>query len=95
MKRWYYVCSERNCMKKFSKDYADDLPHISQNKQPHKLKTPKDKYNLIISSIFLTNLYCMNCSHKQAHRVYYNVGNPEPYNIEFVRNNQEISDIFE
>jgi hypothetical protein len=73
---WYYECSE--CMKKFSKDY--DTPHVHK-----KMKTPKDKYNVILTSIFSTNLYCMGCAHNHAHRVYYNLGNPQPYNVEFLR----------
>lgn len=75
--KWYHICSESDCMKKFAKDY--DMPKL------HKLKTPKDKYNLILVSLFSTNLYCMTCAHKQAHRVYYNIGIPEPYNIDFLR----------
>jgi hypothetical protein len=74
--KWYHECSD--CMKKFAKDY--DMPSLHR-----KQKTPKDKYNLILTSIFLTNLFCMTCSHKHAHRVYYNIGNPEPYNLEFLR----------
>jgi len=76
--KWYYECTEVDCMKKFAKDYETPKLHS-------KLKTPNDKYNLILSSIFSTNLYCMTCAHKQAHRVYYNIGTAEPYNIEFMR----------
>ena len=39
------------------------------------MKKPKDKYNLILSSIFSTNLFCMTCSHDDDHRVYYKLGN--------------------
>lgn len=75
--KWYHECSE--CMKKFARDY-DDMPVIHR-----KIKTPKDAYNRILFSIFSTNLYCMTCAHKHAHRVYYKIGNPEPYNVEFLR----------
>jgi hypothetical protein len=81
-KIWYHVCSEVDCMKKFAKDY--DSIHMTHDKEKT-LLTPKDKYNSILLSLFSTNLYCMTCSHKHAHRVYYNVGNPEPYNIDFLR----------
>lgn len=74
--KWYYECTE--CRKKFARDY--DMPELHR-----KIKTPKDVYNRILYSIFSTNLYCMTCAHDQAHRVYYNVGNPKPYNLEFLR----------
>lgn len=76
--KWYYECTEPDCMKKFARDY--DMPHLHS-----KIKIPRDKYNLILSAVFSTNLYCMTCAHKHAHRVYYNIGNPEPYNLDFVR----------
>lgn len=74
--KWYYECND--CTKKFAKDY--DMPSFNKN-----MEKPKDKYNLILSSIFSTNLFCMTCSHDHAHRVYYKIGNPEPYNLEFIR----------
>ena len=79
MSKWYYVCSEPTCMKKFAKDYDDSLFLLNET------KTPNDKYNLILGSLFSTHLYCMTCSHNHAHRVYYNIGNPQPYNVNFMR----------
>lgn len=85
LKRWYYVCSEPNCMKKFSKDQDIHMENINLN-DLNPSRYPKDKYNLILVNLFSTNLYCMTCTHKHAHRIYYNRGNPEPYNVEFIRN---------
>jgi len=85
LKRWYNICSEPDCMKKFSKDHDVHTDHLDLTFS-NPVAYPKDKYNLILIGIFSTNLYCMSCAHKHAHRVYYNRGNPEPYNINFIRN---------
>lgn len=84
IKRWYHICSEPTCMKKFSKDLEMHIEDLNLKYSKPSIY-PKDKYNLIFISLFSTTLYCINCTHKHAHRVYYNRGNPEPYNINFIR----------